>query len=689
MKLNYHNKINIKIGENEYNYLNTMLGSVYEKIANLESFFDKIAIGTGNNENILTNCKLGAFLKSFDLKTSAIQNSPEESSLFIKKSVVLEAKNFNTKYITEAGITSNLDNEVNPTVYNYFSFITNDNPNGILLTNDPIILTITIYLNLDTNSLGLFTKGNNQFISFLLGNGAGNKSISVARGEDLSENVFIERTNDFIGNKFNCTLSTTIENGLTMLFEGDLKSGETNELVFFLNDNAFARINTSVLQNTYSSSETFSPKNNYVVDLGRGIVDVESVVNNSNSTVENKTFTVKYASNFASKITLPFNNLFDVNTKRFLSKDGDKIFFVLNDYIYMYQNENFKINLKFSINPQIPNILKISAFDNFVFVFSKTSPYVFPYVIENNTLIKCNIDLTSFEYNSYLEQFLDIDMVQGNNDYFLLGFYAPVNTTSGYTLYYTFDNATKSFIFSSYLSATNYNFAYLLGFHKNNFSDAQIMYLQPGEKSSLCKRAIHKADKTVQDTYSATSYYYTYLTTALYVKSRAVIIEKNYNPNFWVYYYPQVYRFELSQFSEAVKSYISTNLLYLVQKLGDGTYRAFNLVGYNTPEEFSEGIPKEIDQSKILFVEFLIDTILFFMDDENEPIIAYNLNLNGTCIENVSSKSATYTVTLTRKETLGANNQGVIAKLAINLTIWFFQLNIKKFRQEQIFHFFQ
>ena len=42
MKLNYHNKINIKIGENEYNYLNTMLDSVYEKIKPL--FNDEIKL---------------------------------------------------------------------------------------------------------------------------------------------------------------------------------------------------------------------------------------------------------------------------------------------------------------------------------------------------------------------------------------------------------------------------------------------------------------------------------------------------------------------------------------------------------------------------------------------------------------------------------------------------------------------
>lgn len=675
MKLNYHNKIEIQTSKKHFEFFNTMLDSIYTKIANLESFCDKIAIGNGIYEEISSNTiYLCNHIQSFSLSTESLQNNISNSELFIKKIVTIETKNINSNYITEAGITSNSDDSTNPIIYNYFSFINNDNPNGIEISSgDPIIISIYIYLNLSTDSIGLFTKGKNSFINFLLGDGTNGKLVYVARGEDNSENVLIERTNDYVGEKYLCAFSSTINNGVLLTFEGDLGAGETNELVFLLGDEIFARINTLVLQDEYSTTENFSPKTNYVVDLGTGVTSVDTIINDSLTTEETEVFVVKYATNFASKISLPFNNLFDVDTPRFLSRDGDKIIFLLNDYIYMYQNEDYKVNHKFSINLQIQDIVKISCFEKYFFVFSKNSPYVFPYIIENNTLTACSIDLSSFEYFDYMADFIDIDIVQAKNGYFLLGFYAPYNTTTAYTLYYTFNESNKSFIYDSYLSAPNYSFSYLLPFYKNNFSDGQIMYLQAGEKSSLCKRSIHKADKTITNTYSSTSYYLTYLTTNIYVKSRAVICEKDFTPNFWVYYFPQIYRFNLSQFSEAVKSYISTNLLYLVQKLPDGSFRAYNLVGYDSPQEFSNGIPSEIDQSKILFVEFLIDTILFFMDDENEPIIAYSLNINGTCIENVSDKSATYTVTLTRKNTLGNNNEGVIAKLAINVSIWYFQ----------------
>ena len=213
------------------------------------------------------------------------------------------------------------------------------------------------------------------------------------------------------------------------------------------------------------------------------------------------------------------------------------------------------------------------------------------------------------------------------------------------------------------------NFIYMLPFHKNNFSDAQMIYLQPGASSSACRRAVHNLDKTTSDGYNVTAYYYTYATTNICVKTRAVVVEKSLNPNLWLYYYPQIYRFNLSQLGEAEKNYISTNLLYLIQKLPDSTYRAYNLVGYDTPELFSNGIPTEIDQSKILSVEFLIDTVLFFMDDPNEPIVAYNLNLVGTCLENVTSKKQSYEVIYTKLETLGGISTGVTAKFAANITL--------------------
>ena len=300
--------------------------------------------------------------------------------------------------------------------------------------------------------------------------------------------------------------------------------------------------------------------------------------------------------------------------------------------------------------------------------------------IVNKTLVKCDMNLSNFDSLSVLDTFTLIDIVQGKNGTFMLGFVVPSGEkTDAYTLYLNYDENSNTFNFDSYLKTTNYVLTYLLPFHKNNFSDAQIIYLQAGATSSKCRRAVHDINKTSTEGYNVTAYYYTYSTINICVKNRAVVVEKSITPNLWLYYYPQIYRFNLSILGDAEKNYISTNLLYLIQKMPDGVFKAYSLVGYDNPEIFSKGIPDEIDQSKILSIEFLIDTVLFFMDDPNEPIIAYNLDIVGTCLENVSAKGQTYTVNYTKKETLGSKTKGVTAKFAANINVWFFLANSIKY----------
>ena len=62
-----------------------MLDSVYKKIANLESFFDKLAIGTGFCDEILQNYKLGSFSKLVNLNTKTTQFNLEENNIYIEK----------------------------------------------------------------------------------------------------------------------------------------------------------------------------------------------------------------------------------------------------------------------------------------------------------------------------------------------------------------------------------------------------------------------------------------------------------------------------------------------------------------------------------------------------------------------------------------------------------------------------
>ena len=672
MKLYFHNKIEIIYNNNTYTYYNSMLDSIYQKIANLESFCDKLAIGSGNTPDIFSSFKLNNFITFTNLTTETLQNDVSESEIFIKKIASIDTSKITSRYITEAGITSNSDDESNPTLYNYFSFINENTPNGIEVNNnEPISLSIYIYLDLTSSSVGLFTKGNNPFIEFLLGNGLNNKKIYIARGSDNSDNILIARSNDYEDTKYECSLSYTIDNGLQIKFTGDLGVGETFELVFFANDIAFARINTNVIQPTYSLTESYTPKRNYVVDLGKGIIEVSSIVNETTATEESDIYLVKYATNFASKTVLPFNNLFDINTPRFLSRDGDKLFFLLNDYIYMYQNINHQLIQVLSINLQIQNIIKITSFDDFVFVFSTNEPFIYPYKIKDNTLVACTLDITAFPYHSNLSGYTEADIVESKDGTFLLGFIIPINTTTAYTLYFTFNESTNTFIYNIYVSTDDLNFTYILPFHKNNFSDAEMWYLQAGATTTKCKRVIHHLNRSITSNYTNFAYQLTKYTTSLKVKTRGVVVEKDANSsqNFFLYYFPQIYNINLDIYKILSKFYISNNLLYLIELKTDGSYHPYNMVGYDVLSEFSKGMPKDLDTSKILYIEFLIDIVLFFMDDENEPIVAYSLNDDSYCIENVSTNEDSYSVSLTRKKILGATNEGVSATLAVDITI--------------------
>lgn len=680
MKLKYHNKISIKTSETEYVFYNTMFNNVYQKIANLDTFFDKIAIGSGFCEDFSQNYKLGNFLLTENLETKSRQIDPSQQSIYIEKQVTIIPKNIKSNYITEAGITSNLDSETNPDIYNYFSFITDDSPYGINISDgEKIIINITIYLTISTTSNGLLTKGNNVFLNLLLGNGCTEKNIYVARGNDNSNNEFIYRSNEYLEDKQLCTFThNTADNVLNLVFDGDLKTGETNEIVFILDDSVFARINTKILQTTTNLTETITSLQTYVIDLGLDVADVQSVTNNTDSTVETSYFVSTYANNFSVEAHLPFNNLFNNDTPRFLSLEGDRIFFVLNDTIYMYKNSDYEITQVFASNIQVQNIAKITAFDDFMFVFTQASPCVYAYKITNNSLTQCAFDFSSFEEYSTMPNYTLMDIVQSNSGTFMLGYIIPADsTTIAYTLYLDFDSASNTFVFTDYVSTTNYNFTYLIPMHKNKFLDAFMMYCQGGTKSSQCRRAIHDPDRTVTAGYNVMAYYFTAATTQLYVKSRAVISIKNQEgaDKVWFYYYPQVYRIKLPEFNEADVTYISTDLKTMIQQMPDGSFRAYNIIGYENSVIFSSGIPSSIDQSKILSVEFLTDTVLFFMDDETKPIIAYNLNIVGTCLENVNAKNTEYTVSYTKQEKLGSRTKGVTAKFSVNVTIWYFQIN--------------
>lgn len=399
------------------------------------------------------------------------------------------------------------------------------------------------------------------------------------------------------------------------------------------------------LKEMISTVDVYKASGDNTINLGIAS-NVQSVINTSNSTAEENYKISNHGTEFNKFLIDVEMTGITHSTRRFLSKDGDKIYFLNGVNLIGYKNENNTMNQILNVTVSHTDIFNISAFGDFVFIFTDSAPYVHAYIIENEALTKCTLNIsTDFSLYSNLENFFGADAVQSKYGTVLIGFMTPVETTSAYTLFYNYNESTKTFTFDTHLQATNYNFSVMLAMHNTVYSDAQIMYLQAGEKSSLCKRAVHKADKTIQDTYSATTYYYTYLTTEIFARGRDIVFLKDYDPAVWFYKYPQVYRDELHNcfnLTGVVDVAVSFNGVYKAFQYSDGSFKVINNADFNSFIEIE--LPEDLNVSEIEDFEILNNVMIFFLSDGTNRV--YSFKENMLLIENVSSKSGTYEVTV-------------------------------------------
>ena len=601
------------------------------------------------------------------MQTELIQNDISKGICYIKKSIVLsDYFDLVGKHVTEIGFTHEISNE--PTIVNYISLISEDTPNGVYISKtDPVLIYVYLYLNINSNNNFVLTAGKNPFVSFLLGEGlSGN--FYATRGNCLIDNSLMERqASDFL-TKFECFVNFEFiadNNLLNLTIQSNLNVGKTYEIVFLIENEPFARLQTLNIKAQKLQSINFSPKESFVIDLGEDVSHVEKIVNNSTNQEESNTYFKNYATSFGDKITLPFNLMFNADTPRFVSKEGDKIYFVIDDQVYGYVNENYQLHSLNTSNIQVQQITKIVSFENFVFVFSDTEPYVSAFCYNNDNFDKIEIQSLT-ELKTTLSSALFVDAVCSKSNTFMIAA-IDFENNFGHTFYFNFDESTNTFTYISKLVA-EYQFSYLLAMHKNNFSDARIMFLKEGEYSNQCKIVTHFPDATVEDIYTVLGYFYTKDTKEVYVKSRAVITEKTTSPRIMLFYYPQMYQYKLPLISDEDDDYFSTNLLYLIQKRGS-SFEIYNLVGYNTPQKFKNGFSDFLKQESIVDFEFLNDTLLIFTNNESEPVIGLNLQETSGLIENVSDNMVTYNVSMSNYNILGNNNEGVIATFHATISI--------------------
>lgn len=653
----FHNQLNVTINNKTHIFTNKMFDSVFDAISAKQSYTNYVSVGDGVESELQNNHFLSHHIKTFKSTLEFLQNDTKLNTLFVTKKVIIDDDSLNNKQITEIGFS---DGSESPKLYNYFSLRNEEFPDGIKKKRgEQLVFSITIYLTISTNNQFYLTLGNNKFISFLLGEGLNDK-VFITQGNNNSPNTPIERDNPNT-EKFECDMQFEIKsNKLSLRFNSPYISGSTDEIVLLIGNEAFGRINTQEHKPCIQKTKSLLPKANYVIDVGANVKTYQSI-KNSNGTEELSIFEKNYATQFGDKIMLPFHNLFSQQTPRFISKDGNKIFFVLNDVVYGYLNENYSLKEIKTGSLSAREILKIVSFDKYVFLLQKVEPFIQFFEIKNFQLHPIQINFNNYDIITVLSNCFDADITLSENGMFMIGIITKT-TYNGNAIYASLTDNTLTV---ENLLTSDHRFSYVLAMYKNNFSDAILMFLKAGEHSNDCRMVRFYPNQTINDVFSNLAYYYTHETKEIYAKNRAIVVEKTSEPKLWIYYYPQMYRYNLSMLENEDNSYLSTNLLYLIQKDVNRNCKIYNLVGYDQPTEFFNEFPNDIVDA--CDFEFLEDVILAFFD---KTIIAYSLKKNACLIENVSSNTDTYNVEYLEYDLLGNDGEEFKISFEVEINIW-------------------
>jgi len=667
MNLKLHNKIEIEIENKKYVYYNSMLKSVRQKLINLESFNDYIAFGTNGDNHLSSNYYLNEYYKSYKLETEFLQSDISlGSGCFIKKTVIIDDSSIDGVYLKEAGITDSKDN--NPTIYNYFSLISDECPNGIIKeSGKPLVVSITIYLEINNLGDALLISGKNKFIEFLLGNGI-NENIYAIRGNCRLENLtYIDYYNMNQNEKFKCNLEIVEqEDSLSLIFKADMGSNSVTEIVFLIEDIPVVRINLLDYKENIELTSSFTSNSYGTIDMGEDIKNISTIIKSDTSTLESKCVISNYANNFGDKIFLPFHNLFDNQTPRYLSKDGKLIFFIKDGKLYAYKNENYRLTEIKTYGVIFENIINIISFDKYVFIISKSAPFINAYIIENNELLACSFSLNDFSEKDIIGNIYKVDATLGKNNYFMIGFIDDTNR-NGYVLYLIFDRVNKLF-YVDYYDKYEYEFTNVLSLYKSNFADAFVMFYKSDTSVYESKIVYFYQDKTTSELSSTPAYNILNDTKEIYLKNRCLVVEKVSSPHIYLYFYPEFKEHIIDISNNEINDYFSSNMHYLLQKIGNGNYKFYNLINFEKYNELDFTLSDIEDYTSILDFEFLNDTLLIFLDN-SEKIVGYNLLNNRTVIENLSMPETNYDIKYTKYDLIGKNNEGVIVSFITNINI--------------------
>lgn len=667
MNILLHNRVEISNGKQTIVKHNKMLPTVFSRLSALQPYNEFLALGNGTNNSPETDSMLAAFVGCYELECENLQNDVEKGDLYIKKTAVIYDDGLDNLLLTEAGLCDN--SSVSPTIFNYFSLT--DTGDGIAkIPGSPLVISIYIFLTISPQSeaSGKLTAGPNKFVSFLLGNGLDDK-IYACRGKTLIGNSGSVRRERVPGFNFTeCSLDfRQVGSVMNLTITGELQRGELYEAILLIGSEPFARISTLCKEWTSEFSDTFFADDLGTVTLGENFTGQISVTDNDSGESVTNFVPVRYALSPGDELFVPLNNLFDRDTPRFVSKDGKMIIFVRYDKLYCYRCEDFKLTEVESAQVTTQNIVNVISFDNFVFVVSKSSPYISAYAIMNNEFIRCNFDYGTFDNLTLFSRMLKFDIVRSRDNRFMFSVLEE-RTGWGYVLYFDFDSELRKFIYRDLAQTEQIKYDLMVSMTSDSYTDAFTLFVKGGKTPTDCKQEFIYPDKSSNTEFSTLAWYLTEDTGSVYCSGRAIVAEQLSTGQIWLYLFPNGGRVNLSLSSGNVGTVLAPGLRFMAEKLDDGTVVYYFLVCNCSPVRFTGAFPREFMPYSILDIEFLGDMILLFTDDPDKKIVAFSLFENKLMLENLPQNSSGYTVSCSKFQVPGTD-KNVSANFSLKVVI--------------------
>ena len=660
MNIKLHNKFEIFLNGKTYVAYNTLLNSVFEKIANLEQYTSNIAIGTGLSHKQPTENKLGAYLRTFNCETEEIQSDVSKGPLYIIKTTTINANDDTTFSFSELGLTDS--NDYNPQIYNHV-LLTDSNGEPISITRnqgDSMQIKVTIYLELTPNTSSLFTSGKNALIEQILGENLNlnDNNLYAIRGENLIKNKQIFRHTPDLKNAKIFT-KNFIENSTSfdIEFYTELGEGRTEEVLICFANQVCIRFNT-LEQNPLIFETKEIQSESKIIELGEDVKEVSSlVVAQTNEEISDFSL-IKYSNKIIDKLEnlfdLPFNN----STIKYLAKDESMIAFILDNYIHLYNCSDYEFKKIDTAQLSALNTIKLVMFENIVIQFLNTSPYIKIFKIENNISKEIPVDLSLYNASSYTYDWFDVDANIMNSDNIKV---AIILNNSDYTPVIL--NLNKSNDGRYYDSLTRPQLTSAKKIYticKNSYAEPAIGFLTDTHAGGTyyLQEEFYDNSSSLKDS-NEVQFHLLANTTKLSVSGRTLISQKETEPYIYVYYYPNYTK--ATTVPQCINHYSSNNGNYLVTKTFDNKFSFYNIHKENSFNDFQNSFSKDEDTENIKDIIFIKNIILILTDTN---IHGYALKNSLSRIEGLKYPNETYTASFSKYDVLGTKKlEGVAVHL--------------------------